>query len=717
MKLTKKIIHRIRKKKVIQQDSSDCGIACLSSILKFYSINNSIEELRNTSGTTQQGTNFLGLQQAAKQYGLECEGFIGDIEALKIVNKFTILHCNLEGNLQHFILLYGYDKSKGFFVLDPTKDVSYVSEDYILSIWKTKACLVFEDTEINTKNDIREFKTTLKWLKDNIYPDKHFLIFAIFLGILNSILGVAMSIFSQKVIDEILPSKNYNKLFWSIALLFIILNLRSFFNLFQQFLLAIQSKELNNRLNKSYFKNMLFLPLNFFESRKMGDVITRLNDSEKITSFVKMLISSFFNDVFTILVSIYVIFYYSTVIGYVSLILIPLIFSCIYFFNKKISELQYLSIVNNSLRESNYISTIKNIIEIILNNKQNNFSEKNRKINETYLKSNLKLNFLNIKIQSYISAISSFSIIVIISLACFFIIENKLELGKLIALIGISSSLLLSTINIALVIIPINETKIILKRIIEFESINKEFNPKDRISDINIESIKMENVSFGYPGSKYLLEKNSLKIEKGNIIGLLGNSGNGKTTLSKILLGFYKPSEGEVIINNEKSINQLNIFDYRNKIGYLSQEIEIFNETILYNITLGEEVNQEKINEILSYPIFIIFLQKFNNGLYTILGENGVNLSGGQKQLLSFCRILYKNPDFIILDEPTASLDKKIEKDFSELIVKIKHKYLILFISHDENLLKQITSNIFILENKMIKYFNEIGVTKEMEEV
>lgn len=706
MKLTKKIINRIRKTKVIQQDSSDCGIACLSSILKFYSINNSIEELRNTSGTTQQGTNFLGLQKTTKQYGLECEGYIGDIESLKILNKFAILHTNLESNLQHFILVYGYDKSKGFLILDPAKGVNYVDENYILSIWKSKACLVFEDTNINVRNIENEFKTILKWLKINIYPDKHFLVFAIFLGILTSILSVAMSIFSQKVIDEILPSKNYNKLFWSIALLFIVLNLKSFFSLFQQYLLAIQSKTLNNRLNKSYFKNMLFLPISFFESRKTGDIITRLNDSEKITSFVKILISSFFNEIFTIIVSIYVIFYYSTEIGYISLILIPLLFFCIYFFNKKISELQYLSIVNNSLRESNYISTIKNIVEIILNNKQNNFSEKNRKINETYLKSNLNLNFLNIKIQSYVSVISSFSIIIIISLACFFIVENKLELGKLIALIGVSSTILLSTINIALVIIPINETKIILKRIIEFEKINKEINTEnEQIFDVNIESIEMKNISFGYPGSKYLLENISLKIEKGNIIGLLGNSGNGKTTLSKILLGFYKTNEGEIVINNEKSIHQLNIFEYRNKIGYLSQEIEIFNESFLYNITLDENINQDKINEIFSYPIFANFLRKFNNGFYTILGENGVNLSGGQKQLLSFCRILYKNPDFIILDEPTSSLDKNIESDFSELIIKLKHKHLIIFVSHDENLLKQITSNVFILKDRnIVKY-------------
>lgn len=269
------------------------------------------------------------------------------------------------------------------------------------------------------------------------------------------------------------------------------------------------------------------------------------------------------------------------------------------------------------------------------------------------------------------------------------------------AIIGISSSLLTSTTNLALVTIPTQEAKVAFDRMFEYSSLEKEKNEGIEIEEI--QSIDIDNIDFRFNGRSRLFNQISFTLQKGNITCLLGKSGCGKTTLTEILQKNYLPENGNIIINKNVNLKNVSINSWRNSISIVPQNIQLFNGNILENIILSEQINDSQLHQIMSLG-FDKFINSLPHGFLTLVGEEGINLSGGQKQLLGWMRALYHNPQFLILDEPTASLDKENRKFIYELIQKLKSDKTILIISHYLENLKEISDEILIInETKIIK--------------
>lgn len=695
-------IKHIEKTHTLQLDQSDCGVACLMSIIKLYGGINSIEKLRELSGTSKQGTTMLGLYQVANKIGFTAEGCEADLNALIEHKQPLILHVVIENKLQHYVVCYEYDSEKGFLIGDPAKGVCYLTADELDRIWISKSCLTLEPNESFVKAET-EKNLQRKWFLDILKEDFKLLWISVLLGVFVAGLGLAMSLFSQKLIDDILPSHNIKKLVSGIALLTILLLARVGISVLREFFLLQQSKDFNNRINSNFFSSLLQLPKPFFDTRKIGELVARLNDTQRVQRVIKMLASSLVIDVLVSIISMVFLFMYSCKIGMIALLSVPIYFYIIYRSNKIIINSQKEVMQSYAFNESNYINTIQGIATIKNDNKQEVFNKTNEVVFSNFQDKIFNLGKINIALSWQSGLASVFFLIGVLIYTSIQVFDKEIKLGELMAILGIVSSIMPSIANLALISIPINEAKIAFNRMYEFASIEKEKEDGLPISEIN--SITIQNLSFRFAGRSELFTNINLNIEKGKFTAIVGESGSGKSTLGQILQRFYSFEKGEIIVNNQFSLNEIELKSYRNLIGVIPQEITIFNGNVIDNILLGNTDTPENIMQFLAYFGFDAYFNQFPQGLATILGEEGINLSGGQKQIIALARVLYKKPQFLILDEATSAMDRNTENFTMNLFEKIKPNCSVLFISHRLNTLKSIADIIYVLDNKTISHF------------
>ena len=691
----------IKKTFSLQKDLTDCGVGCLQSLVRYYGGDISLETLREKSGTSKTGTTLLGLYQCANAIGFDADGCEADINALIEHGEPVILHVIIDQKYEHYVICYSYNyhNDSKFLIGDPAKGLEYWTQKDLEKVWVSKTCLTLKPN-VHFEKKEKTNSEKKQWLLNLVKEDQESIYTIIVLGVIFTLLGMSMSIFSQKLIDDILPKKKLNVLLLSIGFLSFLLFARVIIQALREFYIIKQSKEFNQRINKTFFSSLLHLPKMFFDTRKIGDFVARLNDTQRIQTVIKHLITNTAVDILGVLISIGFLFYYSWKLAIVCLVISPIIFYIIFRFNKQIIESQKSVMQSYSINEANYIDSIRGIDVIKGFGKQDLFLKRNLLIFGDFQTKIFELGRLNLKIALYSGLALVVFLIAILGFSSYNVLNNEIKVGELMAIIGIASSLLSSITNLALVSIPIQEAKVAFDRMFEYSSIPKEKIEGLEVSDI--ESIEVKNLDFRFNGRSKLLNDVSLKLEKGKIICLLGESGSGKTTFAEILQKNYIQEKGEIIINRSINLNEISISNWRKHISVVPQNIQLFNGTVLENIILDEHLDEQKLQSVINLG-FEKFINSLPQNILTIVGEEGVNLSGGQKQLLGWMRALYHNPQFLILDEPTSSLDKENRDFIYKLIDKLKDTTIIFIISHHLEDLKNISTDIYLLKDTRLK--------------
>ncbi|MFH6965892.1 peptidase domain-containing ABC transporter [Flavobacterium sp. FlaQc-28] len=695
-------LKHIRKTHSLQLDQSDCGAACLLSIIKFYYGNTSLEKIRELSGTTKQGTTMLGLYQAANQLDFNADGCEADMHALIDHKQPLILHALIDNRLNHYIICYGYSEKDGFLIGDPAKGIAFLSIQELDKVWISKSCLTLEPNK-NFVTEEAEKNIKLKWFLDILKEDYKLIWISILLGVFVAGLGLAMALFSQKLIDDILPSNNINKLISGIILLTILLSARVGISVLRQHFTIRQSKDFNNRINNTFFSSLLQLPKFFFDTRKTGELVSRLNDTQRVQNVIKILANTLIIDILAVIISSVFLLTYSLKLGIICILSLPVYFFIIYRHNKKIMLSQKEVMESSAVNESNFINTIQGISTIKNDNKQAVFNQLNQFIFANYQEKIVNLGKINISLSWQSGLASVIFVIGILIYTSIQVFNKEIKIGELMAILGIVGSLLPSIASLALISIPINEAKIAFNRMYEFASIKKENEEGLKILEIN--KICIQNLLFRFAGRSKLFHNVNIEIEKGKFIAIVGESGSGKSTLGQILQRFYPFEKGSIILNNNHQLQEIELKSYRDLLGVIPQEITIFNGNVIDNILLGTIDTPENVMQFIKEYEFGHFFNQLPQGLETILGEQGINLSGGQKQIIALARALYKKPQFLILDEATSAMDRNTEKFTLQLLQKIKLDCAVLFISHRLNKLKTIADTIYILENQTITQF------------
>ena len=693
---------------VKQHGDYSCGLACLSMIVNYYEGQILQEDLRAISGTTIQGTTLLGLYQAAEKINLKVEGCKGNMDALKKVESPTILHVLKNKTQEHFVVCFGYADGK-FKIGDPSWGIMDMDEEELDAIWKSKALLMAEPTDQFVRKAI-EKQSKLRFFTKVLQDDYPLLTVAFILGLLVSILGLSTAVFSQKLIDELLPGKEFDKIVVGIGIFFLLLLFRGFLDYLRNIFMARQNRDFNNRLIDKFYANILNLPKFFFDGTKTGEIVARMNDSRRIQQSITYIFGSTLIDVLILIISTIFLFFYSWQLALIASLCIPLFTVLVLIYNAKIITKQKAMMQAYALTESTFIDTIQGVSEIKKANKQTVFHQIIKAIYGFFQETAFNLNTLGAKYGFFTQLISVTVTITVISVGVIFVLDGNILLGELMATITIASMIISSTAHLSIVNIRLQEAVVAFNRYYEFIKIETEQDygedSKKDIEELESCILQINRMNFRFIGRKMLFSDITLEVKKGEMIALTGEVGSGKSTLLQLIQRNYRPESGEILFNRQ-SIHDYPLYVWRTYVGTVDQHVKIFNGCLGENICLDNYVElRDSVIRFCKEYGFDTFFDDFPQGIDTLLGEDGINLSGGQQQLVALARVLFRNPSLLLLDEPTSSMDSYTEEFVMKLLEKRRNQYAIILVTHKTNLTKY-ADRIYCLENGKI---NEVTV-------
>jgi len=673
----------------IQADFKDCGPTCLKILAKHYGKTINIQELRDISETTREGSNLLFLSDAAEKIGFRTLGVKMSADRL----DEAPLPCILHWNQNHYVVLYKIKKDT-YYISDPAFGlIQYNKEDFI-KFWignnadestEEGIALLIEATPkfYQSEFDKEEHKGLgFKLLSQYVLRYKSFLI-QLSIGLLaSSLLQLIFPFLTQSIVDIGIQNQNINFIYLILFAQLFLFAGRIGLELIRSWILLHLSTRINISLISDFFIKLMNLPISFFDVRMTGDIMQRINDHRRIE---KIMTTSSLN----VLFSVINMFVMGGVLAYFNLqiFLVFFIGSVFYFgwitlFLKRREVLDYKRFAEVSQEQSKVMELINGMQEIKLHN-----AEKQKRWGWEYVQARL----FRVSIKGLVleqtqtigsSVINELKNIFIIFLSAKLVIDGSITLGMMLAISSIVGSLNGPITQLIEFVRELQDAKISLARLSEIHEKEDETEQEEhQTHEVPYDSdIEIKNLSYRYLGSDIpVLDNLSLIIPANKVTAIVGVSGSGKTTLMKLLLKFYEPEKGEINIGNSqlKNISQK---AWRSNIGAVMQEGFIFNDTIANNIAIGvDKVDKER----LLYAADVANIKEYISSLplsyNTKIGSEGTGMSTGQKQRLLIARAVYKNPEILFFDEATSALDANNEKEIMrKLDIFFKEKTVVV---------------------------------------
>ncbi len=661
-----------------QHDQMDCGPACLAMIASHYGVDFGLQYLRDKSFMTKEGVSLLGICEAAEKIGMKT---VAVKSQLKYVDN-SLLPCILHWNQNHFVVLRKISKNvftrkPVFKIADPGHGYINLSEEKLKKSWisgEEKGVVLFlEPTEEFYKQSSRqEKKISVKFLLNHLKPYKRQMLQMLLLLLFGTITTLVFPVLTQKLMDEGVSKKDLSVISYILIaqLAFFLGNI--IFNIFRNWIMLIVGTNINIRIISDFLKKLLKLPIKFFDTKLMGDFSQRIQDHERIESFLtsQSLITLFSAITFTVFFGVLWYYDFTILLVYVALTAISVLWSL--FWMKKRKVLDYFRFQQRSENQESIYEIINGVSEMKLNQFEKYKRKKWEEIQQKLLKVNIRLLKLDQIQLSGFEFINQLKNIIVTFLAASFVVKGSMTLGELLSVSYIIGQMNSPVNELIQFFRSLQDAKLSLSRLHEvhdYAEEEKEYHVpllSEKYTRQNgIErGIYFKNVSFQYEGprSPYVLKNINLFIPEGKITAIVGASGSGKTTLIKMFLKFYEPVEGDVFFNHLNA-QDISPKDLRENCGTVMQEGYIFSDTIERNIAAGDEnIDYEKLEKALHIANIKSFVEELPLGLKTKIGASGNGISGGQKQRILIARAVYKNPYFIFFDEATSALDADNEK-------------------------------------------------------
>lgn len=685
-----------------QKSINLCGIACLISVCKYFNIDVNEGEILGNSGTVHTGTTLLGIKESAEKFNLIADGYRCGVDELKMCNTISILHTVNKDGFTHFVICFGYnDITNQFLIGDPAIGLLHCDEYYLESIWKSKLLLLFNNKKTTPQSNERKRGNNYRYIFDIINQDTSLLLVTLILSIFTSVLSLAPAIFIQKLADNIIPQKNMKLIFYGIILYALVLVIIALISYINERVIVKQNLLFNVRILRNLLFRIFHLPITFHKSLKTGEIMSRLSDTERIQNSIILLINSVFMQIVLLLVSISILFYYELHIGIVALLSIPSLIWLSYYYSFKIEKEQKQTMAKYAKFEAYSIDILSGYFAIKGNVKEKLFHKRLLKLYKSTQLKKTDLKILNSQYNLYTNLIVCIFSIAVISLSSYFVIIDKIEIGVLFAIITILAQILQASIKIVSYMVSVQEAKVAYNRslIIIQHPLEHDSCKQIDMTITNNNILALENITFKYPGRDILLEKINFAAKTGELLSILGRIGTGKTTITQLIQRFYVPNEGIITFNNA-DINKFNLHKWRRQIKVVSQQTKLFIGTIADNISMFSD-SLENVELFCKTMKLEWFFKNENMNLFNMIDEDGSNLSGGQKQLIGIARALYQSSPILILDEPTASMDKECEFEVMQLLLRLKKDMIIIMITHKPEIAKM-SDKICVLDNKTV---------------
>ncbi|MCK9414214.1 MAG: peptidase domain-containing ABC transporter [Prolixibacteraceae bacterium] len=654
-----------------QLDAMDCGPSCLRMIAKFYGKNISLQTIRERSFLTREGVSFLGLSDAAESLGMRSVGArIGFQQLSDEIPLPAVVHWKNE----HFVVVYGVKKGK-VLVADPAFGlISYKKEEFLkgwCGITDEKSAkglvLIIEPTpDFYQLQDEKIDKSSFTFLFSYFRNQKKFL-WQLLLGlILGSLFQLIFPLLTQSMVDVGINNQDIGFVTLILIAQLILFVSQMTVEFFRGWILLHLTTRLNISLISDFLIKLMKLPIAYFDTKMIGDLLQRIGDHTRIENFIT-------NQTLTVLFSMVNLFVFSIVLALYSwtILLIFLLGSVLYvawivLFLKRRRELDFHRFRQLSENQAKLIELITGMQEIKLNNCEKQKRWEWERIQARLFKVNIRRLTLSQTQTIGSSFINQLKNILISFLAAKLVIDGHITLGAMVAVSYIIGQMNAPLTNLMEFIQNAQDAKISLERFNEIH-LKKDEERKEENRLVHLpenRDISLKDVTFQYEGprSPKVLKEITLDIPVNETTAIVGMSGSGKTTLIKLLLGFYPPVSGSVSIGGT-NLDLFSTFMWREKCGVVMQDGYIFSDTIINNIAVGvDTINKERVMEAVRMANIGEYIESLPIGYHTKIGQEGAGLSQGQKQRILIARAVYKNPEFLFFDEATNALDANNEK-------------------------------------------------------
>lgn len=661
-----------------QHDITDCGAACLASISAHYRFQIPISRIRQYAGTDKKGTNVYGLIKAAEKLGFEAKGVRGDFESLFKIPKPAIAHIIVKEQLHHFVVIYETGKNH-IKVMDPGsgKLEKYSHEDF-KKVWTGVLVLLLPSEDFKKGNEkVSVFKRFWFLLR----PHRGVLFQAFIGALVYTLLGFSTSIYIQKITDHVLVNGNIQLLNLLSTIMVILLVVQLFIGYYKDTFLLKTGQQIDARLILGYYKHLLKLPQQFFDTMRVGEIISRINDAVKIRNFINGVSLNLTVNVLIVIFSFALMFTYYWKLALIMLIIVPIYLALYWVVNRLNKKVERRVMENAAELESQLVESLNAVGTIKRFGLEDFANVKTETRFITLLKTGYKsaLNFIFSQTSSKV--IAQVFVIILLWTGSGFVIERQISQGELLsfyAIIGYFTGPLGSLIGANK---EIQNALIAADRLFEIMDLEREEDgDKISLTQDKIGDITFSEVSFQY-GTRVEVFKNlNLTIQKGKITAFVGESGSGKSTLVSLIQNIYPIQKGKIRIG-DIDISHLENLSVRELVSVVPQKIDLFAGNVIENIAVGElQPNYEKVYRICKEIGILEFIESLPHNFNTYLGENGATLSGGQKQRIAIARALYKDPEILVLDEATSSLDGSSENYVQKTVrnLRLKGKTVII---------------------------------------
>lgn len=690
--------------KVKQHDITDCGAACLASVCAYHGLRFPVSRIRQYAFTDKKGTNVLGLTQAAHKLGLSAKGVRALPEALDIVPKPAIAHVIVKEQLQHYVVVYKVTKTHVTYMDPGDGRMHQKTREEFNNEW-TKVMVIMEPEESFRRGN--EKKNIISQFMALLAPHKSVMLQALFGALVYSILGLSTAVYVGKITDYVLVDKNLNLLHLMGIIMIAVLLLRTFIGAMKSILALKTGQRIDAALILGYYKHLLTLPQQFFDTMRVGEIISRVNDAVKIRSFINNVSLDLAVNVMILFFTSCLMFVYSWKLAVVTLLSAPLFLLVFWGFNRLNRKYQRRIMESAADLESQLVESINSISTI----KRFGIEEYANLKTETrfvhLLKNTFRSIYGSIMAQGGIQFISTGVTIAVLWTGSVLVIDQELTPGALMLFYSLVGYVLSPISSLITSNQTIQDALIAADRLFQIMDLERESDNSQKITltPEMIGNISFENVAFRYGSRKKVFESLNLKIEKGKTTAVIGESGSGKTTLISLMQHIYPIQDGQIRIG-EFDIAQITNESLRRIVGTVPQQIELFAGSIAENIALGDLYpDMERIIDLAEQLGLKEFIEKLPQNYMTYIGEHGASLSGGERQRLAIARALYKEPEILIFDEATSSLDLVSERFVKQTLKSLATRgKTIIVIAHRLSTVRDADAIVVLDEGRVVQH-------------
>ncbi len=698
--------HSFVKYPLIRQHSEeDCGAACLASIARYYGQQFTISHMRERVGTGPQGTTLLGLKRGAESLGLQPRAVTAHPTILDRLNDLplpAIIHW--QGN--HWVLLYG-TRGRHYVVADPGVGLRYLDRQTLQEGWRDRVMLLLEPDPIQfyqQPDDRAEIGGLFRFLK-RVAPYRGILAQVLLFNAILGLLALASPFLLQILTDEVLVQGDRQLLIQVIIAVGIMQLISSSLQLIQANLIAHFSQRIQLGLVLEFGRQILRLPLTYYESRRSGEVTSRLEDIQEINQLIAQAVVQLPSQFFIALMSAGLMVFYSPMLSGVALaIALIMALSTVLFLpmlQQKTRNLLVLSAENQGV----LVETFKGALTLKTTGSAPHFADElhNRFNRLACLRlGTLQISIVNHTFSRFVAGLGSIGLLWVGS---GLVMQGNLTIGMLLAFITMNRHCTNFVDEVIDFIDELTRVKTAAQRLSEVVNATPESVASAANAWVKIQpdaDITCHQLCFHHAGRTNLLEDVDLSLPGGSVTALIGKSGCGKSTLAKLIAGLYPPLSGNIQFGPFNQ-SDLSLDCLRQQVVLIPQEAHFWNRSILENFHLGNpHATFEEIVKACQIAGADTFIQQLPQTYQTVLGEFGANLSGGQRQRLAIARALINNPPILILDESTAALDPISEAEVLDALLRYRHGKTTLLISHRPRVIER-ADWIVLLEQGQVK--------------